>query len=129
VYKVSKLCDAATLGSNMRDLECAAFCALRFKAFVDFAAICDNWLAKVDAIVNVVKSSEKKRQGVEDSLFDQDFFSVALTTTSARLDFQPCHHVLIPKSFILLICTFALLEKRGRSKKRPESTLNAMNNS
>lgn len=40
----------------MRDLECAAFCALIFKAFVDFAAICDSWPAKEDAIVNVGKS-------------------------------------------------------------------------
>ena len=58
---VSKLCDAATLGSKIRDFECAAFCVLRFKAFVELAAICDSWLAKEDAMMNAVDELSRAR--------------------------------------------------------------------
>ena len=92
---VSKLCDAATLGSNIRDFECAAFCALRFKAFVEFAAICDNWLAKEEAMVNVVKElTEDKTLEIPSALrtlyrigLETFFLSRTLKLLSARLTF------------------------------------------
>ena len=56
---VSKLCDAAILGSNIRDFEWAAFCALRFKESVEWAAIWDNWLAKLVAMLGVAGTSKR----------------------------------------------------------------------
>lgn len=55
---MSKLWEAATRGSKINDLECAAFCALRFNAFVEFAAICDSWAASEEAIITVLWLSE-----------------------------------------------------------------------
>ena len=73
----------------MKDLEWATFCALRFNAFVDFAAICDNWPAKEDAIVSVVKSWESRtsRRGNAAASISRlfSFSSARSNPASARL--------------------------------------------
>jgi hypothetical protein len=59
VYIVSKLCEAAILGSNISDFECAAFCALRFRESEERAAIWDSWFAKLVAILSAASNWEE----------------------------------------------------------------------
>jgi hypothetical protein len=48
----------------MRDLEWAAFCALRFKELVEFVAIWDSWLANLLAILEMEMENESSANNV-----------------------------------------------------------------
>jgi hypothetical protein len=47
---ISKVCEAATRGSNSKDFPWADFCAFKFNELVELAAICANCAFSCEAI-------------------------------------------------------------------------------